>query len=191
MLTIHERQNTTFQPKFEKFEFFLNIAQGLPPALLGEEGFITELLRLAFLGCELKVPTGYQALRVRRDPPGTSSRNQSQNHHSRQSYCYFLGEWVLIVYNCKFHFSKKEKKNIMLLCLPVSTFDTRWSSLGLCPAWNLHESHSDLSTCMLLQPVLARPGSHPIQQMGRALSQGCVLWLWILGNLGADQARHI
>lgn len=76
--------------------------------MLGEEGFITELTWLSFLGCELKVPTGYQALRVRRNSPGTSSRNQNQNHHSRQSYCYFLGEWMLIVYNLQITFLKNK-----------------------------------------------------------------------------------
>lgn len=51
--------------------------------------------------------------------------------------------------------------NIKPLCLPVSTFDTSWSSRGLCPIQNLHESHSDQSTCILLQPCQLGPRLAP------------------------------
>lgn len=73
----------------------------------------------------------------------------------------------------------------MLLGLPISAFDTPCSRLGLCPVWNLQETHSEQLACILLRPVSDTPG------IDRLLSQGCVLWLWILGNFGAGQASHI
>lgn len=73
----------------------------------------------------------------------------------------------------------------MLLGLSISEFDTPCSRLGLYPVWNLQETHSQQLACILLQPVSDRP------RMVRLLSQGCVLWFWILENFGAGQASHI
>lgn len=102
LLTIHERQNVNFQHKVKRFE---NLIHTLPTDYhlgcrrsLEEEGFITELPLPPILRCVLKVPMGCQALRVRRGPPGSSSRNQNPNHHSRQSYCY-LYLFIFLVAN--------------------------------------------------------------------------------------------
>lgn len=63
----------------------------------------------------------------------------------------------------------------MLLGLPISVFDTSCSRLGL---------FVQSGTCRRVT-LSSWPG------MVRLLSQGCVMWLWILGNFGANEASHI